>query len=772
MTIEPRESSGRDQRVNEVIAEYLRAADAGQAPNRDELLARHADLADELRSFFADHDGAQRLVLPPAEAPTLAPGEAPAPSPAPGTVRYFGDYELLEEIARGGMGVVYRARQVSLNRIVALKMILSGQLASEEDVQRFRLEAQTAAALQHPNIVAIHEVGEHDGQHYFSMDFVEGKSLADLVRDNPLPPEQAARWVRTVAEAIQYAHQRGVLHRDLKPSNVLIDNFGKTGRLLWWHGTRPALPPGLEEGQIDPRYSIFSPGGNAVVAEPLVIQLDGKPVLVAAFASGGQSYTLLKDRGEGGFPVQRQGEPEAWVETIDARTGQMLWRRSLGLSGAIPRWLREYERPAMALCSIDGRSVVAVVANQRLLGLDLRTGKEDFAHDLEPLLGHAGAGNRMVPRFASLGSPPEPCVLLGFHPGGGGSNMAASADAEDVTVAAVSLKTGQPLWRKNVTTAAAAFGHPFQGGPLVVDLDGDGTPEVILTYPEPGHSGDRGAVEVLDGATGERRWLSQFPVMITAGSARDPWSQQSSSEIIQLSQVTVGPDLDGDGKREVFVASVFMSRRGVERPLVVEALSGHDGHPLWRWSHSFEGNLLGPLSWWDQVGPDGWPQLVVPVLPSWTFVLSAGTGRLAQVLGNFPEARQADLDGDGIPDLWTSHADGSLSAVRGVMPEAWRRLGKWQAVEDLDGDGVPDVIGPLGDQGASATVSGKDGRVLWQSDIRGETVLPLPLPYGDLDGDGIPDLLLFHSVEGLSAVSGRTGARSGRPSSRADRTQR
>jgi WD40 repeat protein/tRNA A-37 threonylcarbamoyl transferase component Bud32 len=151
------------------------------------------------------------------------PSEA---GPFPGrTLRYFGDYELLEEIARGGMGVVYRARQVSLNRIVAVKMILDGRLAAAAEVGRFRAEARTAASLQHPNIVPIYEVGDQDGQNYFSMEFVDGANLAQVVRENPLPAARAAGYVRIIAEAIQYAHERGVLHRDLKPSNVLIDPF-------------------------------------------------------------------------------------------------------------------------------------------------------------------------------------------------------------------------------------------------------------------------------------------------------------------------------------------------------------------------------------------------------------------------------------------------------------------------------------------------------------------------------------------------------------------
>jgi serine/threonine protein kinase len=142
-------------------------------------------------------------------------------------LRYFGDYELLEEIARGGMGVIYRAKQMSLDRIVAVKMMRPGFLSTEAEILRFRAEARTAASLHHSNIVAIHEVGEFEGLHYFSMDFVEGPSLAELVRERPLSSEEAARHVQILAETVQYAHSRGILHRDLKPSNVLLDGSGR-----------------------------------------------------------------------------------------------------------------------------------------------------------------------------------------------------------------------------------------------------------------------------------------------------------------------------------------------------------------------------------------------------------------------------------------------------------------------------------------------------------------------------------------------------------------
>jgi serine/threonine protein kinase len=134
-------------------------------------------------------------------------------------IRFFGNYELLEEIARGGMGIVYKARQVGLDRLVAVKMLLFGPLARPEFVQRFRAEAAAAASLRHPNIVAIHEVGYRDGQHFFAMDYVEGQNLAMLVANQPLPARRAAAYVKTIAEAIHFAHEWGVLHRDLKPSN-------------------------------------------------------------------------------------------------------------------------------------------------------------------------------------------------------------------------------------------------------------------------------------------------------------------------------------------------------------------------------------------------------------------------------------------------------------------------------------------------------------------------------------------------------------------------
>ena len=221
--------SAPESRLERVLAEYLRSVDEGRPIDRTTLLAAYPDLADELQSFFRNRDAMARISEPfqgtPAEMPTV--GFAEHPADAAPRVRYFGDYELLEEIARGRMGVVYRARQVSLNRQVALKMILAGQLASPADVERFQTEAEAAANLDHPNIVPIYEVGQHEGQHYFSMKLVEGGSLAERMPKLLKSPRNAARLLLDIARAVHYAHQRGILHRDLKPANILIESTGR-----------------------------------------------------------------------------------------------------------------------------------------------------------------------------------------------------------------------------------------------------------------------------------------------------------------------------------------------------------------------------------------------------------------------------------------------------------------------------------------------------------------------------------------------------------------
>jgi tetratricopeptide (TPR) repeat protein/tRNA A-37 threonylcarbamoyl transferase component Bud32 len=230
----------RERHLDEVLGAYFKALADGGAPDRQELLARHPDLALDLADFFADEESVDRWTAPlrPVAQAALTDAVAAALTPRTGDergrlsltplpVRTLGDYELLEEIGRGGMGVVYKGRQRSLNRLVALKVIRTGEWASETEAQRFRNEAEMAAHLDHPHIVSVYGVGQQAEQVYFSMKLVEGGSLAHHLGRFPADPRAAARLLAQVARAVHHAHQRGILHRDLKPSNILLDEAGE-----------------------------------------------------------------------------------------------------------------------------------------------------------------------------------------------------------------------------------------------------------------------------------------------------------------------------------------------------------------------------------------------------------------------------------------------------------------------------------------------------------------------------------------------------------------
>lgn len=286
-----------------IAEEYRVRRLAGELPQLADYLRRFPARAGELQRILAKLDGETLAsALPTAQVggpdldqATLLPATTLAGTGADAK-GVFGGYELLGEIARGGMGVVFKARQIRLNRIVALKMILAGGLANDEEIRRFKLEAESAARLDHPGIVPIYEIGEHQGQHYFSMGFVPGQSLAARTEKEPLSPREAAEIVKKVSEAVSYAHSAGVIHRDLKPANVLLDangepkvtDFGlakqvaagadltQTGAVL---GTPSYMPPEQAAGktsQVGPASDIYSLGAT------LYCLLTGRPPFQAA----------------------------------------------------------------------------------------------------------------------------------------------------------------------------------------------------------------------------------------------------------------------------------------------------------------------------------------------------------------------------------------------------------------------------------------------------------------------------------------------------------
>lgn len=208
----------REDRLSAVITELIEAAEQGEPLDPTSIFRMHPDLADELRTFLEDWRRFQvsATVLPSKPRARQAAG-------AGSTKLQIGDYELLEKIACGGMGVVYKAWQMPLNRTVAVKMLLRGASSTPDELRRFQVEAEAAARLNHPGIVPIYEIGSHDGLPYFSMRYIAGENLADLIATGPLNARDAARLARDIARALSYAHQQQVIHRDLKPSNVLLE---------------------------------------------------------------------------------------------------------------------------------------------------------------------------------------------------------------------------------------------------------------------------------------------------------------------------------------------------------------------------------------------------------------------------------------------------------------------------------------------------------------------------------------------------------------------
>ena len=289
----------RDEHLAQILAEVSEQQRRGQKPDIDVLTKQHPDLADELRQLLAiaqiadevgrSQNGAGVTISQPTRVASPLFSDLP---------RTFGDFELVEQIGRGAMGVVYKAWEKSLKRFVALKMILRGEQASGADLARFQGEAQSAAGLTHPNIVPVYKVDSENGQAYFSMKLVEGQTLARRIKSGPLPPRDAARYLAAVSRAVHHAHQKGILHRDLKPANILVDgddqplvtDFGLAKRVeggvsLTGTGAIVGTPSYMapeqaagNQGNLGPAADIYSLG--AILYELLT----GRPPFLAATA--------------------------------------------------------------------------------------------------------------------------------------------------------------------------------------------------------------------------------------------------------------------------------------------------------------------------------------------------------------------------------------------------------------------------------------------------------------------------------------------------------
>ncbi len=276
-----------------LLAELTDRAQQGELVDIEHVCQQYPQHADELRYLWGavlvtDAIGITHLQ----DTPPPSPDSVNWPPQLPFAM---GDYELLEMVGQGGMGVVFRARQLSLGREVAIKMIQQDRLGSPEDHQRFLAEAEATARLEHPGIVRVYEVGEFEGTPFFSMQFIRGETVAQRLKSGPMPQRQAADLIAAVARAIDYAHKQGILHRDIKPSNILLDEHGhpkvtdfglakffgandhltRTGAIL---GTPSYMSPEQASGrssQLGPTSDVYSLGTL------LYHSLTGRPPLVA-----------------------------------------------------------------------------------------------------------------------------------------------------------------------------------------------------------------------------------------------------------------------------------------------------------------------------------------------------------------------------------------------------------------------------------------------------------------------------------------------------------
>jgi hypothetical protein len=382
-----------EERLLRVLLDYIESSERGVQPDSAEILARHPDFAPELQEFLETQQQLDDLTAPVRQASqilfqatrsglfsspgTVDPTTKLVPSIIPRTV---GDYEIVGEIGRGGMGVVYKARQAGLNRVVALKVILAGEHAGQDALARFRAEAEAVARLQHANVVQVYEVGDHAGLPFISLEYCPGGSLDRKLAGKPLPPGEAAALIRTLAAAVQAAHAAGVVHRDLKPANVLLDaagtpkvtdfglakRLGEPGRTAT--GAILGTPSYMAPEQADCKGRTVGPAADVYALGAILYEcLTGRP----PFKAGNLLATVRQVVGDEPVPPRQlmpqtprdlqticlkclEKDPRRRYSSAQAlgddllayQRGEAISARPPGVAGRVDRWVRS--RPALA----------------------------------------------------------------------------------------------------------------------------------------------------------------------------------------------------------------------------------------------------------------------------------------------------------------------------------------------------------------------------------------------------------------------------------------
>jgi WD40 repeat protein len=432
-----------------------------------------------------------------AESATLAPAEALHNGAGPARLVVAG-YEILCELGRGGMGVVYRARQVALNRPVALKMILAGGHASADELARFRAEAEAVARLQHPNVVQIHEIGDSDGRPFFSLEYCVGGSLAHKLDGTPWPPQAAARLVETLARAVQAAHDHGIVHRDLKPANVLLTadgqpkltDFGLAKRLDQVAGqTRTGAvlgtPSYMAPEQAGGRGKDVGPAADVYALGAILYELlSGRPPFKAATPLD----TIMQVVGEEPVPLrQLQSKVPADLETVCHRclqkdparrygsakelaedlgrflAGEPILARRVGRAERLWRWCRR--NPALATAGgLAGAATVAALVTLTVATV-LVTQSRNTERGLRRQAELDAARLSFEQAYAQARTDPVPGLL------GLARSLAAAQRAEDKPLEQ-SIRLQLASWRRSLHGLRAVYSHEGAVQAVVFSRDG------------------------------------------------------------------------------------------------------------------------------------------------------------------------------------------------------------------------------------------------------------------------------------------------------------
>jgi serine/threonine protein kinase len=592
---------GSDSEVDEIIAAYLQQVDAGVAPDPEEFLSQHAHVAAELREFLADLDRFAGSPVVGSSSPADAPPAA-SNSEFP-KLRYFGEYELIREIARGGMGVVYEARQKSLKRTVAVKMILGGVLASDEDVRRFRTEAQAAAGLQHPGIVSIHEVGVYQDHHYFSMDLIDGLNLAELVKDGALHHDQAVALVHKLAEAVDYAHTQGTLHRDLKPSNILIDETGApritdfglaklmhddsgltaTGARL---GTPSYMPPEQAAGESDsvgPAIDIYSLGsilyelltgrppfrGSSVIQtlHMVVNQPPVSPRDLNAEIPRDLANICLKCLQK--IPADRYGSSQELADDLTRFTkGEPVHARPIGPIEKTRRRLWKHRRNIVAATAIISIAAACFFIQQKYIAYTEKLKAQiTFTTSAEPLTTEIrdDRGGKRLPVFTTPTAYP-----VSLEP----DNLRVRVSKPHQLSEEFRLRVGaSSKVTVPVEVEDRSIFSPLSTStkPYIVTLANHA--DIIVA--------DKEGVERIDGANAKRIWKVDLSTDETFDRYGSQWIRWIGDQVGRQSLLADAPDLDDDDIGDLVWLSGGSYGTSDRSPVGMIAQSGVDGRILW-----------------------------------------------------------------------------------------------------------------------------------------------------------------------------------------------